>query len=64
MTLHRVKEVPRLDWAQTTAAEVMLPLEELKRNHHSAAALSFVQGARHLKSKVRNRNSLSSTDRS
>jgi predicted transcriptional regulator len=31
MTLHRVKEVPRPDWANTTAAQVMLPLEELKR---------------------------------
>jgi Zn-dependent protease len=31
MTLHRVKEVPRPDWAKTTTAQVMLPLEELKR---------------------------------
>ena len=31
MTLHRVKKVPRPDWAKTTAADVMLPLEELKR---------------------------------
>jgi Zn-dependent protease len=31
MTLHRIKEVPRPDWGHTTAAEVMLPLEELKR---------------------------------
>lgn len=31
MTLHRIKEVPRADWANTTAAQVMLPLEELKR---------------------------------
>ncbi len=31
MTLHRVKEVSRLDWAHTTAAQVMLPLGELKR---------------------------------
>jgi Zn-dependent protease len=31
MTLHRIKEVPRQDWATTRAGEVMLPLEELKR---------------------------------
>lgn len=31
MTLHRIKEIPRLDWANTTAAQAMLPLEELKR---------------------------------
>lgn len=31
MTLHRIKEVPRTDWANTTAAQVMLPLAELKR---------------------------------
>ena len=31
MTLHRVKEVPRSEWATTTAAEVMLPLEQSKR---------------------------------
>ena len=31
MTLHRIKGVPRPDWATTTAAQVMLPLEQLKR---------------------------------
>jgi Zn-dependent protease/CBS domain-containing protein len=31
MTLHRIKEVARPDWASTTAAQVMLPLGELKR---------------------------------
>ena len=31
MTLHRVKEVSRPDWAHTTAAKVMLPLGELRR---------------------------------
>lgn len=31
MTLHRIKEVPRREWATTSAAEVMLPLEQLKR---------------------------------
>jgi Zn-dependent protease len=30
MTLHRIKEVPRADWATTSAAEVMLPLEQLQ----------------------------------
>jgi Zn-dependent protease len=31
MTLHRIKEVPRSQWAMTTAGQVMLPLAELKR---------------------------------
>ena len=30
MTLHRIKEVPRPEWATTSAAQVMLPLEQLK----------------------------------
>ena len=31
MTLHRIKEVPKNQWATTNAAQVMLPLEQLKR---------------------------------
>ena len=31
MTLHRIKEVPRSEWVTTSAAQVMLPWEELKR---------------------------------
>jgi CBS domain-containing protein len=31
ITLHRIKEVPRPDWETTSASEVMLPLEQLKR---------------------------------
>jgi len=31
MILHRIKEVPRPDWATTSAGQVMLPLEQLKR---------------------------------
>jgi CBS domain-containing protein len=31
ITLHRIKEVPRPDWATTSAAQVMLPLAQLKR---------------------------------
>jgi Zn-dependent protease len=31
MTLHRIKEVPRSQWATTSAAQVMLPWEKLKR---------------------------------
>jgi len=31
MTLHRLKEVPRPEWATTTAAQVMLPLEQSRR---------------------------------
>ena len=30
MTLHRIKDVPRPDWATTTAAQVMLPMEQWK----------------------------------
>ena len=30
ITLHRIKEVPRPDWATTSAARIMLPLEQLK----------------------------------
>jgi Zn-dependent protease len=29
ITLHRIKEVPRPEWATTSAAQVMLPLEQL-----------------------------------
>jgi len=31
MTLHRVREVPRDEWGRTSAAQVMLPLQKLKR---------------------------------
>ena len=31
LTLHQIKEVPRPDWTRMTAAQVMLPLEKLKR---------------------------------
>jgi predicted transcriptional regulator len=30
MTLHRIQEVPRREWAATSAGQVMLPLEQLK----------------------------------
>ena len=30
ITLHRIKEVPRSEWATTSAARVMLPFEQLK----------------------------------
>jgi Zn-dependent protease len=30
MTLHRIKEVPRPEWATTSVAQVMLPFEQLK----------------------------------
>ena len=30
ITLHQIKEVPRPEWATTSAAQVMLPLEQLK----------------------------------
>jgi Zn-dependent protease/CBS domain-containing protein len=31
ITLHRIKEVPRSEWATTTAVEVMLPISEAQR---------------------------------
>jgi len=31
MTLHRIKEVPREKWSTTNAAQVMIPLDKLKR---------------------------------
>ena len=31
MTLHRINRVPRPEWATTSAAQAMLPLEQLKR---------------------------------
>jgi Zn-dependent protease len=31
VTLHRIKGVPRNEWVRTSAAQVMLPLKELKR---------------------------------
>jgi Zn-dependent protease/CBS domain-containing protein len=31
MTLHRIKEVSRSEWATTSAAQVMLPLDQLRR---------------------------------
>jgi Zn-dependent protease len=31
MTLHRIKEVPRAEWATTSAGQVMLPLDRLMR---------------------------------
>jgi Zn-dependent protease/CBS domain-containing protein len=31
VTLHRIKRVPRNEWVRTSAAQVMLPLKELKR---------------------------------
>ena len=30
MTLHQIKELPRLDWATTNAAQAMIPMEQLK----------------------------------
>ena len=30
ITLHRIKEVPRGEWANTRAAQIMLPMEQLK----------------------------------
>jgi Zn-dependent protease len=43
MTLHRIKEVPRREWATTSAAEVMLPLEQLKRTDPDAELWTALQ---------------------
>ena len=31
LTLHNVKEVPRTAWSTTTAAQTMIPINEVKR---------------------------------
>jgi CBS domain-containing protein len=31
LTLHHVKEVPRSEWATTTGAQAMIPIEQTKR---------------------------------
>lgn len=43
MTLHRIKEVPRSDWATTPASRVMLPLEQLKRTSPDAELWTALQ---------------------
>ncbi len=43
ITLHRIKEVPRGQWATTTAAEVMLPIEQLKRTDPDAELWATLQ---------------------
>lgn len=43
MTLHRIKEVPRGEWPTTSAAQVMLPLEKLKRIGPDAELWSALQ---------------------
>ena len=43
MTLHRIKEVSRPDWAKTTAAQVMLPLADLKRIRPDAGLWNALQ---------------------
>jgi Zn-dependent protease len=43
MTLHRIKEVSRNEWPTTTAAQVMIPLEKLKRISPDAELWSALQ---------------------
>jgi CBS domain-containing protein len=31
LTLHHVKEIPRSDWQTVTAAQAMIPVEQMKR---------------------------------
>jgi len=43
ITPHRVKEVPRQEWATTTASQAMLPLEKFKRISPTAEIWSALQ---------------------
>ncbi len=43
MTLHRIKEVARPDWATTSAGQVMIPFEQLKRTAPEAALWTALQ---------------------
>ena len=43
MTLHRIKEVPRSDWATTSAGQVMIPFEQLKRTAPEAELWTALQ---------------------
>jgi Zn-dependent protease len=43
ITPHRVKEVPRQEWATTTASQAMLPLEKFKRINPTAELWSALQ---------------------
>lgn len=43
VTLHRIKEVPRAEWANTAAAQVMLPLDDLIRIAPKAELWSALQ---------------------
>ena len=43
MTLHRIKEVPRADWATTSAGQVMIPFQQLKRTSPEAGLWTALQ---------------------
>ncbi|RPJ52343.1 MAG: site-2 protease family protein [Acidobacteria bacterium] len=43
MTLHRIKEVPRSDWATMSAGQVMIPFEQLKRTPPEAGLWTALQ---------------------
>ena len=43
ITLHQIKDILRSDWTQTTTAQVMLPLAELKRISPDGELLSALQ---------------------
>jgi len=43
MTLHRVKEVPKPQWPTTTAAQVAIPMSEVKRIDPNSQAWSAMQ---------------------
>ena len=43
ITLHRIKKVPRHDWATTSAAHIMIPLEQLKRTGPDAQLWGALQ---------------------
>jgi len=43
MTLHGIKKVPRSEWAATTVAQAMLPLDELKRLSPATELMAALQ---------------------
>ena len=43
LTLHRVKQVPQAEWATTTAGQVMIPVEQMRRIGPDAALWAGLQ---------------------
>jgi Zn-dependent protease/CBS domain-containing protein len=43
LTLHHIKEIPRADWSTETAAQVMIPAEQMKRTQPDAELWAALQ---------------------